>query len=154
MVMKRTVIGLLAAVVAAAPTIAAPPIVADKIETGRANQVVDMLFVACPKLANAQRDIDEIAVKALDEYAEHRLALGWAQNIHITVRLVNDVRSLPAWQEGVGPVGGQTLHYDVGGGIWPGIIGSKRVSQWLCDIPIVDGRDSFRVVPEFGTIDF
>lgn len=115
-------------------------------------RIVDVFMQACPRLRNGQSDIQTIRIETNAEYAEHRLKRGWKTGIHIAIPLPQTLQTLPEFDDRVGVIAGHTLHYDIGSGITPGILGQKRVSHLLCDMPIAEGSDSFKPVTAFEFI--
>jgi hypothetical protein len=99
----------------------------------------------CTTLRRASGDIVRIEARAFDELAPNRQAKGWKASIHLSVTLKkNNLQSLPTYHPATGVVAGHTLHYYLGGGASPGVFASKRVSQFLCGMPVDDsGTDTF-----------
>lgn len=128
--------------------------IGEKLSSASTQQIVDAFYISCPILDNARIDIEEIKVDISPEFSDERLSHGWSQNVHLALKLANETQILPAFSEEFGIIQGHTLHYDIGSGRMPGIYGSKRVSQWACGIPIVDGYDSFRTDPTFLFIQY
>lgn len=110
---------------------------------------------ACSPLNEHWRDVKEIRVDVTDEFADHRLKRGWKAYVHVAVRLSEDPATLPAANDQAGVVAGHTLHYDLGGGSEPGMLGSKRASQMLCGMPISNsGADTFKAVPAMDVLKY
>lgn len=109
---------------------------------------------ACTPLGGAYwRDVEAVRVEVRDEYADHRLGRGWKTEIAIAVVLPDELNVIPSYDDRVGAISGQTLWYNVGGGRSPGILAGKRSAQMLCGMPIGDGEDTFKAVPELSFLD-
>jgi len=50
-------------------------------------------------------------------------------------------------------IAGHTSDFDIGGGPEPGVLGTKRVSQFLCGMPIAErGEQTFKPIPALSFI--
>jgi hypothetical protein len=84
-----------------------------------------------------------------ETYARARLErYGWRREIDIEIAISDHPKTIPRRFD----VAGHTLHFALGGGTSPGIVGAMRV-QGLCAMSTVRGDDSFKPVPELAVID-
>ncbi len=93
-------------------------------------------------------DVEEISAQIYKEYAEHRLARGWTTTMSLALKFSRDPKYGPAFASGTGVLAGQTLHYDLGGGITPGFLAIKRSSQYLCGLAFSHDGDQLFVPVE------
>lgn len=99
-------------------------------------------------------DIVDAEVEITEETAPYRLQRGWKTNIHLALKYSETPLHGPSFASGAGVLAGHTLHYDIGGGLTPGFLASKRSSQYLCGLSYDDrGNDVFVPVPEFSSLD-
>ena len=116
------------------------------------DRAFDIFKRNCSPLDRYWSDIQTVRITVRTEYgADHRLAKGWKTAIHLAIVVPQNPRLIPAANNRVGVIAGHTLHYHLGGGSEPGMMGTKRVSQFLCGMPIADnGHDTFKAVPELA----
>lgn len=120
------------------------------ISQAQAQRALDVFLAACPQLAAGMGDIEEIAVKTDQEYAEHRLAKGWKTGFEISIALKDDLKSLPAFVGDGEALSGQTLPFNLGGGEQAGVMSGKRAAQAICGLPDGSGTDTYRPLPQLS----
>lgn len=110
----------------------------------------DEFRAVCLPLGGAYwSDVESVRVQAFDEYADHRLAKGWKATGHLAITMSENPSRMPAFNDEIGVMAGQTLHYDLGGSKTAGFFASKRVSQLVCGLKVKeDGTDAFMPAPE------
>lgn len=147
-----------AALACASPALAAtPPIEITQtdpsIPEGEIREAVRVFLENCSPLNGYLADFQTIKVRTGREFADHRLSRGWKTDIHITLTVPDQPRYVPKFDPRTHLIAGHTLHYHIGGGSSPGILGSKRSSQMLCGLPIdQNGSDTFKSVPGLSLI--
>ncbi|EAB6718104.1 hypothetical protein BO068_005229 [Escherichia coli] len=127
----------------------------DAFDRETVEKVLVEFWKACKPLAQHLEDVHTIRVETGEEFAQHRLDKGWKKSFHIAIPLSEELTSLPKSDPEIGAIAGHTLHYHLGGGSQPGMLGSKRVSQKLCGMTVAnDGSDTFKKVPSLRLIHY
>lgn len=123
----------------------------DVYSVAELKRAVEAFRLACPRLRlEWWPEFTDILVETSEEYADHRLALGWATNIHLALRVPDHPVGIPGVIDEIGVIAGHVLDYDFGGAE-PGLLASKRVSQYGRPMPVhQSGDDVFKSVPEFS----
>ena len=109
-------------------------------------QALDTFKASCKPLGAAYwGDVESVSVEAFEEYATFRLDLGWKHTVHLAIKLSEKPEAMPEFNDDIGVLAGQTLHYDLGAGKKTGFFASKRASQLLCGLPVDEaGNDVFQ----------
>jgi len=127
---------------------------AKSISQADAERALDIFLKSCPDLGQrAGNDIESIRVRTTDEYADHRLRLGWKTSFEVSVALRDDLKTLPNFTSDGSGLSGQTLWYNLGGGLRPGALSGKRAAQALCGFPMGEGADTFKSISALGFLD-
>lgn len=127
----------------------------NSVSEAEAKRAVEIFINNCSPLNRFLGDFSEIDVQVRKEIAEYRLEMGWKTEIHIRMTVPDDPKFVPRYDPRTHVISGHTLHYYVGGGKKPGIIGAKRSSQMLCGLPIDQGGSvTFKSVSELSSLQY
>lgn len=130
-----------------------PPVIVSGsgFSRGEVDRAIALFRQACKPLGDERywSELIDVKVQTGAEYAPHRLERGWVTGLHLMLRVPDRPTRIPTYDDSIGVIAGHTLHYDLGGGMTPGFLSSKRVSQFLCGADVnQEGRDTFTSVPE------
>lgn len=117
----------------------------DAISEADVAKAVETFKEACKPLGGAYwGDVVSVSAEAFEEYASFRLDLGWKHTLHLAIKLSDKPEAMPEFNDDIGVLAGQNLHYDIGSGSKTGFFASKRASQLLCSLPVDEaGNDVF-----------
>ena len=115
---------------------------------------IEIFFKACPKLKGYWLDIDSVSadpyIDAGGEFEYRTEQYGWQHWIHVTMQVSDNPKNIPNRIRAAG----HTLHYNLGGGVRPGIIFKKKQSGDVCGISMRDdGADGFIEIPDLNIVD-
>ncbi len=125
----------------------------DSITRDDAKRAIDIFLENCSPLNKYLRDFQEINVRVGKKIVDYQPEMGWTSEIHIQMTVPDEPNYVPRYDPRTHVIAGHTLHYFIGGGNRPGIVGAKRSSQMLCGLPIdQNGSVTFKSVPDLSLI--